>query len=108
MVEKFINSFTSEIKDPNPFLFSLILANKFNGIIFVKDEQDESMNDFVVFINDKLYDQFGVINFKDIDIENYVAFDKLSAIFYAKQYHSLKWLFINESNDDELYYNDIN
>jgi len=108
MVEKFIKSFTSEIKEPNPFLFSLILANKFNGIIFIKDEQDNSIIDFVVFINDKLYDQFGEVKFKDIDIENYVAFDKLSAIFSAKQYHSLKWLFINEINDDELYYNDIN
>jgi hypothetical protein len=108
MVEKFIKSFTSEIKEPNPFLFSLILANKFQGVIFVKDNEDDSMVDFVVFIDDKLYDMFGEVKFKDIDIENYVAFDKLSAIFSAKQYHSLKWLFINEINDDELYYNDIN
>ena len=108
MIEKFIKSFTTEIKDPNAFLFSLILANKFNGIIFVKDNEDESMTDFVVFINDKIYDQFGEVRFKDVDIENYVAFDKLSAIFSAKQYHSLKWLFINETNEDELYYNDIN
>jgi hypothetical protein len=108
MVEKFIKSFTSEIKEPNPFLFSLILANKFQGVIFVKDNQDDSMVDFVVFINDKLYDMFGEVKFKDVDIENYSMFDKLSAIFSANQYHALKWLFINETNEDELYYNNIN
>jgi hypothetical protein len=108
MIEKFIKSFTSEINEPNPFLFSLILANKFDGIIFIKDDQDDSMIDFVVFINDKLYDMFGEVYFKDIEIENYVAFDKLSAIFSARQYNQLKWVFINESNEDELYYNNIN
>ena len=108
MVEKFIKGFISEIKNPNPFLFSLILANKFNGIVFIKDEQDDSMSDFVVFINDKLYDQFGEVHFKDVDIENYITFDKMSVMFSAKQYHIMKWLFINEINEDELYYNDIN
>jgi hypothetical protein len=29
-------------------------------------------------------------------------------MFSAKQYHIMKWLFINEINEDELYYNDIN
>jgi hypothetical protein len=108
MVEKFINNFTSEIKEPNLFLFALILANKFNGIIFVKDEEDDSMVDFVVLINDRIYDVFGEVKLKDIDIENYVSFDKMSAIFSARQYHKLKWLFINETNEDELYYNNIN
>jgi hypothetical protein len=51
---------------------------------------------------------FGEVKFKDVDIENYSMFDKLSAIFSANQYHALKWLFINETNEDELYYNNIN
>jgi hypothetical protein len=108
MVEKFIKSFTSEIKEPNPFLFSLILANKFNGVIFVKDNKDGSMIDFVVFIDDKLYDMFGEVKFKDVDIENYISFDKFSSMFNVREYNHLKWLFINEINEDELYYNNIN
>jgi hypothetical protein len=104
MVESFIDSFRLEIENPNPFLFSLILANKFNGSVFIKDDDDDSIIDFVVLIDDKLYDAYGRVSFKHIDIENYVVFDKLSTLFITNQYHKLKWLLINELNDDELYH----
>jgi hypothetical protein len=104
MVENFIDDFKLEIENINPFLFSLILANKFNGSVFVKDDNDGSMIDFVVLIDDKLYDAFGKISFKNIDIENYVVFDKISTLFITNQCHKLKWLLINELNDDELYH----
>ncbi len=59
MIENFINGFISEIKRPNVFLFSLILANKFNGDVLIKDELDESMPDIIVLIGDEFYDMFG-------------------------------------------------
>ena len=108
MIEKFINGFVSEINRPNVFLFSLILANKFKGDILIKDEIDESMPDIVVLIGDDVYDMFGKIDKNIINIDEYVVLNKMNLLFNLKFYNYVKWSFVYEENDDEMYFNDVN
>jgi hypothetical protein len=107
MVEEFINKFKNEVRNPNIFAFSLILSNAFDGTILMKNNNDNTMVDYVVLIDDLLYDIFGVVNFKDIDIENYKAVNAHDFMLNIKLYNSIKWFFINEMNEDELYHRDI-
>jgi hypothetical protein len=108
MIENFINGFISEVKRPNIFLFSLILANKFKGEVLIKDEIDESMPDIVVLIGNDIYDMFGKIDNGIVNIDEYVVLDRMNLLFNIKFYNYSKWSFVYEENDDEMYYNDVN
>jgi hypothetical protein len=110
MIEKFINDFTSEVRDPNVFLFSLILANKFNGeVLIYMDEDDEGYYpDIIVLINGKIYDMFGEIDEVIVELDSYAIFDKLSLLKSVKMYNYCKWAFMYEVNEDQMYYNEVN
>lgn len=108
MIENFISGFISEVKRPNIFLFSLILANKFKGEVLIKDELDESIPDIIVMINGEFYDMFGKIDKGIIDIDDYVVLNRMNLLFNTKFYNYAKWFFVYEENDDEIYYNDVN
>lgn len=110
MIEKFINDFTSEVRDPNVFLFSLILANKFNGeVLIYMDEDDEGYYpDIIVLIKGKIYDMFGEIDEGIVELDSYAIFDKLSLLKSVKMYNYCKWAFVYEANEDQMYYNEVN
>jgi hypothetical protein len=110
MIEKFINDFVSEVRDPNVFLFSLILANKFNGdvLIYSDDENQEYYPDIVVLIDGKIYDMFGEIDEGIVELDSYAVFDKLSLLNSVKIYNYCKWAFMYEVNEDQMYYNEVN
>jgi hypothetical protein len=108
MVEKFINGFVSEVKHPNIFIFSLMLANKFNGELLIKDDMDESLPDIVVMIDGEFYDIFGKIDDGMINSEDYSVLNKLNLLSNIRFYNYAKWSFIHQESDDEMYYNDVN
>ena len=108
MIEKFIEDFNSQINRPSPFLFSLILANKFKGEILVNFQSDDSMPDVVVLIENNFYDIFGKIDDGIISIDDYSILDRLSLLYNTKFYQYARWSFIYEENDDEMYFNDVN
>lgn len=107
-VEKYIEDFVSSVSSISPFVFSLMLANKFKGKILIKESQDDELPDVVVLIEDNYYDIFGVIDGYLITKDDYKALDTLSLISNVRFYHYIKWSFINEECEDQLYYNDIN
>ncbi len=108
MIEKFIEDFNSQIKRPNVFLFSLLLANKFKGEILVNFQSDDSMPDVVVLIGTDFYDMFGKIDDNIINVDDYTILDRLSLLYNARFYNYAKWSFVYEENDDEMYFNDVN
>jgi hypothetical protein len=99
-----INNFSAEMegKMPNPFVFSVMLANNFNGKVFVCED------DFIVRINGEFYDFNGCIDSEDLDLDEYVILDKLSLLDNVKMYHYIKWWFINPFVEDELYHINMN
>lgn len=107
-VEKYIEDFISSVSSISPFVFSLMLANKFKGKVFIKESEDDELPDVVVLIEDEYYDVFGVIEKNLINEEYYKALDTLSLLANVRFYHYIKWSFINEECEDQLYYNDIN
>ena len=107
-VEKYIEDFVSSVSSISPFVFSLMLANKFKGKVLIKESEDDELPDVVVLIEDNYYDIFGVIDRHLITKEDYKALDTLSLLANVKFYHYIKWSFINEECEDQLYYNDIN
>ena len=107
-VEKYIEDFVSSVSSISPFVFSLMLANKFKGKVLIKDSEDDELPDVVVLIDDNYYDVFGVIDRYIITKDDYKALDTLSLLANIKFYHYIKWSFINEECEDQLYYNDIN
>jgi hypothetical protein len=108
MVEKFINGFVSEVKHPNIFLFSLMLANKFKGELLIKDDMDESLPDIIVLIDGVFYDIFGEVDSNIIELDGYNVLDKLNVLSNIRFYNYIKWSFIHQESDDEMYYNDVN
>lgn len=110
MIEKYINDFTSMVREPNILLFSLMLANKFNGqVLMYQDEKEyDAHPDIIVMINGKLYDMFGEIDNGTVELDSYMLFDKLSMLQNIKVYNYFKWVFINECNEDQEYYNEMN
>ena len=107
-VEKYIEDFISSVSSISPFVFSLMLANKFKGNVLIKESEDDELPDVVVLIEDNYYDIFGVIDRHLITKEDYKALDTLSLLSNVRFYHYIKWSFINEECEDQLYHNDIN
>ena len=107
-VEKYIEDFVSSVSSISPFVFSLMLANKFKGKVLIKESEDDELPDVVVLIEDNYYDIFGVIDRHLITKEDYKALDTLSLLSNVRFYHYIKWSFINEECEDQLYHNDIN
>lgn len=107
-VEKYIEDFISSVSSISPFVFSLMLANKFKGKVLIKESEDDELPDVVVLIEDNYYDIFGVIDRYLITKEDYKALDTLSLLADIRFYHYIKWSFINEECEDQLYHNDIN
>lgn len=107
-VEKYIEDFVSSVSSISPFVFSLMLANKFKGKVLIKESEDDELPDVVVLIDDNYYDVFGVIDRYLITEDDYKALDTLSLLANIKFYHYIKWSFINEECEDQLYHNDIN
>ena len=107
-VEKYIEDFVSSVSSISPFVFSLMLSNKFKGKVLIKESEDDELPDVVVLIEDNYYDIFGVIDRHLITKEDYKALDTLSLLSNVRFYHYIKWSFINEECEDQLYYNDIN
>lgn len=107
-VEKYIEDFVSSVSSISPFVFSLMLANKFKGNVLIKESEDDELPDVVVLIDDNYYDVFGVIDRHLITKEDYKALDTLSLLSNVRFYHYIKWSFINEECEDQLYHNDIN
>lgn len=107
-VEKYIEDFVSSVSSISPFVFSLMLSNKFKGKVLIKESEDDELPDVVVLIEDEYYDVFGVIEKNLINEEYYKALDTLSLLSNVRFYHYIKWSFINEECEDQLYYNDIN
>lgn len=108
MIEKFIEDFNSQIKRPNVFLFSLLLANKFRGEILVNFQSDDSMPDVIVLIGTDFYDMFGKIDSDIINVDDYTILNRLSLLYNTRFYEYVKWSFVYEENDDEMYFNDVN
>lgn len=107
-IERYIDSFRAEVRDPNIFLFSLMLSNRFKGEVLVLiDEEEETRPDIVVSIGNKIYDIFGEID-SEIDLSDYARLDRLSSIASVNMYENCKWIFINEDNYDQSYFNEIN
>ena len=67
-----------------------------------------TLADVVVLIDNEYYDVFGVIDKHLITKEDYKALDTLSLLSNVRFYHYIKWSFINEECEDQLYHNDIN
>lgn len=107
-VEKYIEDFVSSVSSISPFVFSLMLSNKFKGKVLIKESEDDELPDVVVLIEDNYYDIFGVIDRYLITKEDYKALDTLSLLADIRFYHYIKWSFINEECEDQLYHNDIN
>ena len=107
-VEKYIEDFVSSVSSISPFVFSLMLSNKFKGKVLIKESEDDELPDVVVLIEDNYYDIFGVIDRHLITKEDYKALDTLSLLADIRFYHYIKWSFINEECEDQLYHNDIN
>ena len=107
-VEKYIEDFVSSVSSVSPFVFSLMLSNKFKGKVLIKESEDDELPDVVVLIEDNYYDIFGVIDRHLITKEDYKALDTLSLLSNVRFYHYIKWSFINEECEDQLYHNDIN
>ena len=107
-VEKYIEDFILSVSSISPFVFSLMLANKFKGKVLIKESEDDELPDVVVLIEDNYYDIFGVIDRHLITKEDYKALDTLSLLSNVRFYHYIKWSFINEECEDQLYHNDIN
>ena len=107
-VEKYIEDFVSSVSSISPFVFSLMLANKFKGNVLIKESQDDELPDVVVLIENDYYDIFGVIDRHLISKDDYKELDTLSLLANVRFYHYIKWSFINEECEDQLYYNDIN
>ena len=107
-VEKYIEDFVSSVSSISPFVFSLMLSNKFKGKVLIKESEDDELPDVVILIEDNYYDIFGVIDRHLITKEDYKALDTLSLLSNVRFYHYIKWSFINEECEDQLYHNDIN
>lgn len=107
-VEKYIEDFVSSVSSISPFVFSLMLSNKFKGKVLIKESEDDELPDIVVLIDNEYYDVFGVIDKHLITKEDYKALDTLSLLSNIRFYHYIKWSFINEECEDQLYHNDIN
>lgn len=107
-VEKYIEDFVSSVSSISPFVFSLMLSNKFKGKVLIKESEDDELPDVVVLIDNNYYDMFGVIDKYLITKDDYKALDTLSLLADVRFYHYIKWSFINEECEDQLYYNDIN
>lgn len=107
-VEKYIEDFVSSVSSISPFVFSLMLANKFKGKVLVRESEDDELPDIVVLIDNEYYDIFGVIDKYLITKEDYKALDTLSLLSNVRFYHYIKWSFVNEECEDQLYHNDIN
>ena len=107
-VEKYIEDFVSSVSSISPFVFSLMLSNKFKGKVLIKESEDDELPDVVVLIEDNYYDIFGIIDRYLITKEDYKALDTLSLLADVRFYHYIKWSFINEECEDQLYHNDIN
>ena len=107
-VEKYIEDFISSVSSISPFVFSLMLANKFKGKVLIKESEDDELPDVVVLIEDNYYDIFGFIDRHLITKEDYKALNTLSLLSNVRFYHYIKWSFINEECEDQLYHNDIN
>ena len=99
----FINNINAELKNPNPFLISLMLSCKFKGVMYTDG------NKFITLIKGRVYDSKGELNISILDNGNFFKFDKLSLLSVAEVYTSLKWFFIEEhldyNNDIEVYLN---
>ena len=107
-VEKYIEDFISSVSSISPFIFSLMLANKFKGIVLIKESEDDELPDIVVLIDEEYYDIFGKIDKYLITKEDYKSLDTMPLLSSVRFYHYIKWCFINEVSEDEMYYNDIN
>ena len=107
-VEKYIEDFVSSVSSVSPFVFSLMLSNKFKGKVLIKESEDDELPDVVILIEDNYYDIFGVIDRYLITKEDYKALDTLSLLADVRFYQYIKWSFINEECEDQLYHNDIN
>lgn len=99
-----INNFLIEMNGatPNPFIFSMMLANEFNGKVLVFDD------DYIVRIEGDYYDFNGLINKEDLDLDDYVVVNKLSLLDNIKMYNYIKWWFITPYIQDEIYHVNMN
>jgi hypothetical protein len=101
-----ISNFRCELSGEtvNQTIFSLMLANKFKGDVYVNIDEYEIL-DMVVLIDGVYYDIEGIVESGDIPIDEYVKYDKLSLISHTETYNQVKWWFLNETNDEYNRYN---
>lgn len=95
----YIQNFRNELggfdKPINPIIFCTMLANKFNGEMFVMLDE-EMLVDIVVKIKDKFYDADGIVDEESLDIHDFIKYDKLSVLYDASAYNQIKWWFLLE------------
>jgi hypothetical protein len=101
-----INNFRCELagETVNQTIFSLMLANKFKGDVYVNTDEYEIL-DMVVLIDGVYYDIEGIVESGDIPIDEYVKYDKLSLISHTETYNQVKWWFLNETKDEHYQHN---
>ena len=51
-VEKYIEDFISSVSSISPFVFSLMLSNKFKGKVLIKESEDDEIPDVVFLIDE--------------------------------------------------------
>jgi len=80
----------------NHIIFCTMLANKFNGEMFVMLE-DEMLVDIIVKIKGRYYDANGEIKEEDLDLGDFIRYDKLSVLYDTAAYNQIKWWFLLEN-----------
>lgn len=84
----YIMNFISEVPEPNPFIFSLMLANQFKGKVLW------CSGDFITAIDGRYYDAEGEVLAEDLDLIEWSELDRLSILESVDSYESVKWFFV--------------
>ena len=93
----YIMNFLSEVHNPNPFVFCLMLANQFDGKVFWCD------GDFITKIGDKYYDVEGEVLESELKLDEWARLDKLSVLESVESYEQCKWYYIQPFVEQDLY-----
>ncbi len=93
----YINNFLSEIHEPNPFVFCLMLANQFDGKVFFCD------GDYLTKVGDRYYGVEGEVLEDELELDEWCRLDKLSILESVDGYHSSKWFYILPYVTQDLY-----
>lgn len=87
-----ISNFKNELKgkEINPFLFSLLMANKFKGDIYVFVDEFETIYS-VCKIEENFYHIEGEMSGKFAS--QFIPLNKLSVLHYTQLHEQIKWNF---------------